>query len=110
MPQRYIAYAERNRPRKGNWAIGYSASAQNEGLDGMDHSAVALSFYPTYFFSDTLSLSPFVQLRYSPDWLLWRGGQRVASFEAQQLSFNTDLNWIISESSRTYSHPCTGGR
>ncbi len=99
LPQRYIAYAERYRPRKGNWAVGYSASAQNEGLDGMQHSAVALSFFPTYFFSDTLSLSPFVQWRHSPDWLLWRGGQRVASFEARQLSFNADLNWIISERS-----------
>jgi len=99
LPQRYIAYAERTRPRKGNWAVGYGLSAQNEGLDGMAKSAVSLSFFPTYYFSDTLSLSPFVQLRHSPDWLLWRGGQRVASFEARQLSFNTDLNWIISDRS-----------
>lgn len=96
VPEKFIAYAERTRPRQGNWAIGYGISAQNEGLDGAKHSAVSLSFFPTYFFSDTLSLSPFLQLRHSPDWLLWRGGNRVASFEARQLSFNADLNWIIS--------------
>jgi hypothetical protein len=99
LPQKFIAYYERYRPRKGDWALGFSAGARNEGLEGMDRPSVDMTLFPTYFFSDTLSVSPTVSVRYAPDWLLWRGNSRLASFEARQLNVNADFNWILSPKS-----------
>lgn len=96
LPARYIAYYERTRPRKGDWALGAGLSARTEGLGSVADSAFELSLFPTWYYSDSLSVSPSLSLRYSPDWLLWRGANRVASFEARQLRVGADLNWIIS--------------
>lgn len=96
LPTRFFAYYERNRPRKGDWAIAASVAARNEGLNGVDASTLEAAVSPTWYYSDTFSIAPRLSLRHAPDWLLWRGDNRLASFRTRQLSFNTDLNWIIS--------------
>lgn len=96
LPARFIAYAERTRPRVGRWALGGSVAARNEGLEGMRRSSLELGLFPTWYGSDDFTITPIVQLRYSPDWLLWRGGNQLASYSVRQLSLSADLNWVIS--------------
>lgn len=96
-PAKLFAYIDRFRPRKGHWAWYANARYAADGLGGAGDGAVALYFVPTYHVNDILSVTAGLEARHNPDWLLWRGGNLLGTFNSKQLSFNAGLTWLVSE-------------
>jgi len=96
LPARLITYYQRDRPRKGDWALGANISTRNDGLDGIGSSGVSVAVYPTWYLNDAFNVSPQLAYEYLPDWVIWQGANLLGTYRSQQLNFNTNLNWIIS--------------
>jgi len=50
---------------------------------------------PTLHLSDSLSLQGNLSLQHNPDWLLWRGGDRLGSFRADTARLGLNLQWQL---------------
>ncbi|CAA9307942.1 MAG: hypothetical protein AVDCRST_MAG71-500 [uncultured Lysobacter sp.] len=102
MPEKLFVFAERSRPRKGQWGWYGNVRYFAEGLGGVDDGAVSVYVEPTFHVNDTLSFSLGLEARHNPDWLLWRPDEdpatrdnRLATFESNQLSLNAGVTWLI---------------
>ncbi|HEY4555297.1 MAG TPA: DUF5916 domain-containing protein [Lysobacter sp.] len=95
VPAKLFLFGERFRPRKGHWAWYANARYSAEGLGGPDDGAVTVYLEPTYHVNDSLNFSMGLELRRNPDWLLWRGGNLLGTFEADQIAFNAGMTWLI---------------
>ncbi|HZH43723.1 MAG TPA: DUF5916 domain-containing protein [Lysobacter sp.] len=97
VPARLYLFGERFRPRKdGNWSWYANARYAADGLGGVDEGAVRVRFEPTYHVNDTLSFFSGVEIGHNPDWLLWRGGNRLATFESDSIQLDAGMTWLIS--------------
>ena len=93
VPEKLFLYWERERPQRGAWSWDVSASANADGLDGARGLSPRLEFEPTLHLSDSLVLELGLALQHNPDWLLWRGGDRVGSFRADTSQLSAGLQW-----------------
>ncbi|GHE32998.1 DUF5916 domain-containing protein [Vulcaniibacterium thermophilum] len=97
MPAKLFLFAERFRPRRGHWAWYGSARYFAEGLGGPDDGAIELVLEPTYHVDDRLSFFSSVRYTRNPDWLLWRGGNRLATFDAETLHVDAGMTWLVDD-------------
>jgi len=97
MPAKLFAYFERFRPRKGAWQFYGNARYAAEGLEGIDKGAVTASFEPTYFVSDSLSLSASLELSNNPDWLLWRGDNLLGTYRSRLAFLTAGATWLVDD-------------
>ena len=93
VPEKLYLFWERNRPRRGAWSYYGSARAAAEGLDGASGLGLQLAFRPTLHLGDALSIQGGLSLQHNPDWLLWRGGDRLGSFRADTARVSANLQW-----------------
>ncbi|WP_245570637.1 DUF5916 domain-containing protein [Arenimonas composti] len=97
VPEKVFLFWERSRPRRGHWSLYGWASANAEGLDGISGMGLELGFEPTLHISDTLSLRGEFALQRIPDWLLWRGGNLLGSYDAEFARIGANLQWRIGD-------------
>ncbi|MBW8807828.1 MAG: hypothetical protein JF591_03150 [Lysobacter sp.] len=99
VPAKLFLTYEGLRPRQGDnpWSLYTEAGYSAEGLGGVDEGELRLYLEPNYQFSDRMLLFAGVEYSHNPDWLLWRQGNRVASFRADFLSLNAGLQWFIDD-------------
>lgn len=95
VPAKLFVYAERFRPRKGQWEWFGNARYAADGLGGTREGAISVSLRPTFHVSDSLTLFSDVEVRHNPDWLLWRGGNLLGTFRSDALFLNAGLAWMI---------------
>ena len=95
MPEKVYAFWERSRPQRGRWSWHTSARAAGEGLEGAGGIGLDLDFEPTLHLSDSLALQGSFSLQHNPDWLLWRGGNRLGSYRADIAGIGANLQWQI---------------
>jgi hypothetical protein len=95
VPEKVFAYFESFRPRKGAWAFYLESRLAAEGLDGIKGTGGYVYLEPQYHFNDRINVALGMQLQRTPDWLLWQGGNQLATFDAQTLQLNAAFNWII---------------
>ncbi|GAA4861763.1 DUF5916 domain-containing protein [Luteimonas vadosa] len=97
VPEKLYAFYERYRPRRGHWSLYGNARYAAEGLDGADAGSLAVYVQPTFHFNDSLTFNAGMQFRHNPDWLLWRGGNLLGSYRANQLYLNAGATWLIDD-------------
>lgn len=95
MPAKLYAFAERFRPRKGNWSLYGNVRYAAEGLGGLGDGMVRAHVEPRYHFNDTASVSVGLQLTHNPGWLLWRGDNLLGTFDGNMIFLNAGLSWLI---------------
>jgi hypothetical protein len=95
VPEKLYAFWERSRPQRGRWSWEASARAAGEGLEGAGGMGLDLDFEPTLHLSDSLALQGSFSLQHNPDWLLWRGGNRLGSYRADIAGVGANLQWQI---------------
>ena len=71
------------------------ARVAGEGLEGASGAGLELELEPTLHFSDSLSLELGLGVQHLPDWLLWRGGNRLGSYRADLATLGASLQWQI---------------
>lgn len=95
VPEKLYAYWERFRPQRGAWSLYGSARVAGEGLDGASNPGLELYFQPTLHVGEDLAIQFGAGLKHEPDWLLWRGGDRLGSFRADTARLNASLQWQL---------------
>ena len=95
VPEKLYAYWERSRPRQGFLSWEASARVAGEGLEGASGAGLEVELEPTLHFSDSLALELGVGMQHLPDWLLWRGGNRLGSYRADIATLGASLQWQI---------------
>lgn len=78
-------------PRIGRWKFFLGGWWMQEGDD---HHAFQLESELNYQFSDQLDTELTWYPRWSRDWLIWRGGDQLASYERTQIRVTWNLNWF----------------
>ncbi|WP_363797973.1 DUF5916 domain-containing protein [Lysobacter firmicutimachus] len=99
LPERlYVSY-ERLRPRRGDspWSLSAELNYSAEGLGGIDEGQSRIYLEPNYQVSDRLLLFAGMEYSHNPDWLLWRGGNRLGAFRSDALNLNAGLQWFIDD-------------
>jgi hypothetical protein len=66
-----------------------------EGLEGVEGMGAELGFEPKLHLSDTLAIEGEFSWRHTPDWLLWRGGDRLGSYRSDLARIGANLQWQI---------------
>lgn len=97
VPEKLYAFYERFRPRRGHWSFYGNARYAAEGMDGAEAGAITLFVRPTYHVSESLSLSAGLQAQHNPGWLLWRGGNLLGSYRAEQLHLSLGSTWLVDD-------------
>jgi hypothetical protein len=97
MPSKLFAFAERFRPRQdgGHWALYGNARYAAEGLGGIDDGSLRVYVEPRYHVNDALSFFTGLEVTHNPDWLLWQGGNLLATFESDMLFLNGGMTWLV---------------
>jgi hypothetical protein len=91
LPTRHEARLRVETPRLGRWRVAGALRYLEEGVGG---GAWELSLEPTLYLSEDFTSSVRVVRLDSSDWLIWRGGNRLATFERDQFSAFWNLNWF----------------
>lgn len=100
-PANFNAFAERNWTRKGNWSFYSNFGLNNSGIgnDGNERRVGwNAQFQPTYFISDAFSVYATLYAERTPQWLLWRGGNLVGTFDEHAQQLDAGVNWNIGNS------------
>ena len=95
IPEKIAAYYEAFRPRRGRWAWKFESRLAGDGLDGIKGTGGYVYLEPSFHFNDAMTLALGMQLRYTPDWLLWRGGNLLGTFHSESLQLNAAFNWVV---------------
>jgi hypothetical protein len=95
VPTNFNAFAEYDRPRKGNWSFQSEAEVYTGGLSGNNEIGYRASFEPTYYVGDTFSLFGGIAYEAIPDWLVWSHDNIVGRYDQQSLQLDAGLNWNI---------------
>ena len=99
VPSRLFVNYERLLPRQNGspWSLAIEAGYSADGLGGIDEGETQLYLEPNYQFSDRLILFAGLEYAHAPDWLLWRGGNRLGAFRADSLVLDAGLQWFIDD-------------
>lgn len=65
------------------------------GLEGADGGLLRAFFRPSYHVSDALSLFAGLDASRDRDWLLWRGGNLLGSYESNSIFLSAGTTWLI---------------
>jgi len=95
VPGKLTLFWEGTRPQRGRWSWYGSVRSAGDGLDGAQALGLELYLQPTLHVSDSLTVQAGLGLQHNPDWLLWRGGDRLGSYRADQLRLSGNLQWQI---------------
>ncbi|RPE81046.1 DUF5916 domain-containing protein [Vulcaniibacterium tengchongense] len=96
-PANFAAYAEFERPRKGDWAHYAEAELLSGGLAGNDKIGYSLRYRATYFLSDAFSVYAGFYADLNPDWLVWQRENLIGSFRGRELDLDAGLDWIMDD-------------
>lgn len=94
-PGRLFLFAERFIPKKKHWSLYGSLRYGAEGLGGVDRGAWTAYIEPNYAVNDNLSFFAGLELQRNPDWLLWRGGNLLGTYGAEQVFLNAGSVWLL---------------
>lgn len=99
MPAKYFFFYERDRPRQGDgaWSFAGSIRVASEGLDTPGKASVSVEFVPTFHANDQLSFFAGWYLERNADWLLWRGGNLLGSYDEEMILLNAGSAWLIDD-------------
>ncbi len=97
VPGKLYLFGERFRPRQGDspWSLYGNTRYAAEGLGGMDEGQVQVYVEPGYQVNDRLNLFAGLQLTHNPDWLLWRGGNLLGTYRADQAFVSLGGTWLV---------------
>lgn len=93
-PSNFNAFYERSRPRKGDWGLYGNLGLNNSGI-GDRKLGYNAEFEPTYFVSDAFSISATFYAERTPQWMLWRGGNLLGTFDEHAVQLDAGVNWTI---------------
>ncbi|KAA2285466.1 hypothetical protein F0415_04685 [Arenimonas fontis] len=93
VPEKLYLFWERFRPQRGAWSLYGSVRLAGEGLEGAAGLGPELYFEPTLHLGEDLAIEFGLGLQHQPDWLLWRGGDRLGSFRADTARVGASLQW-----------------
>jgi len=96
LPANFNAFAEYDRPRKGNWAYNAEVEIFTGGLAGNDLVGYWIQLTPSYFINDSFNFYVGLGASRIPDWLIWQYDNLIGSFDGRQMDFNAGFNWTIS--------------
>jgi hypothetical protein len=99
VPAKYFAFIERYRPRRngGHWEFYGNFRYAVEGLDGFDGGSFRSYLEASYHVNDSLRFFTGIEGDHREDWLLWRGGNLLGSYEADILFLNAGATWLIDD-------------
>lgn len=99
MPAKYFAFYERNRPRRGDghWEFYGNVRWAAEGLDTSGKSSLQIDLEPTYHVNDRLRFFTAWFFEHNQDWLLWRGGNLLGSYEENMILLNAGSVFLIND-------------
>jgi len=95
VPEKLYAFWERSRPQRGAWSLEGMVRVAAEGLEGVSKPGLELYFEPTLHLGEALAIEFGLGMKHTPDWLLWRGGNRLGSFRADTATANASLQWQL---------------
>lgn len=95
VPEKFWFFYERSAPRNGLWSWYGNVRGHAEGLDGAEGLGLRVFMQPTLHLRDNLSLTAGLQLQHQPDWLLWRGDNRLGSFRSDEATLSAGLQWQV---------------
>lgn len=98
MPERLFARAERFVQRKDrvSWLTQLRYAA--DGLEGWRGGGFRAVVEPTLQLGDRLQLTARADVEAQPHWLLWRGENRLGTFDMRTASLGAGFNWSIEPS------------
>ena len=94
-PGRLFGFAERFVPKKKHWSLYANLRYGAEGLGGLDRGAWTAYVEPSYAVNDDLSFFAGLEVQRNPDWLLWRGGNLLGTYGAEQVFLNAGSVWLL---------------
>src|SRR5688572_20589124 len=99
MTAKYFLFYERNRPRQGDghWSFYGNIRLASEGLDTPNKGSLQIDLEPTYHVNDRLSFFTAWYFEHNQDWVLWRGGNLLASYDEDMILLNAGSVWLISD-------------
>jgi hypothetical protein len=95
LPSNFDAFANYDRPRKGNWAYKLEGEVFSGGLAGNDLVGYRVAITPSYFVSDSFNFYIGAVGTNIPDWLIWQHDNLIGSFDGYEVDFNAGFNWTI---------------
>ncbi len=99
LPAKYFLFYERSRPRQGDghWEFYANMRWASEGLDTPGRHSLQFDFEPTYHVNDRLRFFTAWYFERNQDWVLWRGGNLLGSYEESMIQLNAGSVWLISD-------------
>lgn len=89
-PRQWL-FAEFESARRGRWQYSLGAWTFQEGVSGR---AFQLESSVSFSVSDRLTIDGEINPRWSRDWLIWLGGDRLASYRREQWDTAINVNWF----------------
>lgn len=93
VPGRLLFDYTRGWPQRGHWSYTAELHAGQTGLERLRSTAIEGFFQPTYHVTDALRFNLGLRATYKPDWLLWKGGDRLANYNGRQLGLVAGMQW-----------------
>lgn len=99
MPAKYFLFYERDRPRQGDghWSFYGNIRLASEGLDTPDKGSIRFELQPTYHVNDRLSFFTSWYFERNSDWVLWRGGNLLGTYDEDMILLNAGSVWLIDD-------------
>jgi hypothetical protein len=95
LPPNFNSSFNYERPRQGNWGYEIEAEAFSGGLAGNERVGYALNVEPKYFISDAFNVYVGMEVRRTPDWLVWQHDNLIGSFDGREVDLNAGFNWTL---------------
>ncbi|HXO99488.1 MAG TPA: DUF5916 domain-containing protein [Luteibacter sp.] len=86
---------DRERPRIGRWAWEAEGFVMGNQLTGYHRLSYYFKFTPTYFITDAFSVFAGASYEWDPNWLIWKGGNLVGSYDGRTVGIDSGVNWNI---------------
>jgi hypothetical protein len=99
VPAKYFLFYERNRPRQGDspWEFYGNVRWASEGLETPARSSLQIDLEPTYHVNDRLRFFTAWFFERNTDWVLWRGGNLLGSYNEDMILLNAGSVFLISD-------------
>lgn len=87
---------ERERPRIGRWAWDAEGFIMGNQLTGYHRLSYYFKFTPTYFITDAFSVFAGASYEWDPNWLIWKSGNLLGSYDGRTVGIDSGINWNLS--------------
>src|SRR4249919_304046 len=95
LPYSLNLFAERYRPRKGNWELYGNINAFIGGIGDERKWGWSANFNPTYYVTDAFNIYASLSAEHTPDWMVWQHDNLVSTFDEHSTEFDAGVNWSI---------------